>query len=380
MHDRLASTPAYSRSAAVAVTKLSRYLILILVSLLPVTSVWSAEEAEQAAEPSPEQDATADTGSTPAKIPRTTPDVDMSRLKVLAKDLGETELLWLNGQVGDPSAVMALYLPANHVRVRGGVLLVHDIGQHPDWPQGVGELRKSLTDIGWHTLSLGVQYTDDPEVPARQFPAANAAPADSPEAAPETDETTADDQVPDELESTTTIDIDAKSDSQTDGEPAQAMAAAPPAGTIDNQQRIDFGLQQLESFGLQNRILIGVGLGSEQLLNFLRDNPESVSRAQGVILINSSVGEQAFSKLKELSPGYATIKFLDIYDSTQPELAALANERRNFARRQRLNTYRTVPMAGLTMIPGGASQRLHHRIWSWIETTLPSRVRGAGAG
>ena len=35
-----------------------------------------------------------------------------------------------------------------------GVLVMHGIGLHPDWPQVVNPLRVGLSEAGWHTLSL----------------------------------------------------------------------------------------------------------------------------------------------------------------------------------------------------------------------------------
>lgn len=49
---------------------------------------------------------------------------------------------------------LALFSEARTPKSRGGIILIHDIGGHPDWPQAIGPLRNKLPDFGWNTLSL----------------------------------------------------------------------------------------------------------------------------------------------------------------------------------------------------------------------------------
>lgn len=48
---------------------------------------------------------------------------------------------------------LALDMPAEE-KSDIGVLVMHGIGIHPDWPQVVSPLRVGLSEAGWHTLSL----------------------------------------------------------------------------------------------------------------------------------------------------------------------------------------------------------------------------------
>jgi len=48
----------------------------------------------------------------------------------------------------------ALYTPAVGKLQRGGVILLHGLGAHPDWPDVISPLRKNLPDTGWSTLSI----------------------------------------------------------------------------------------------------------------------------------------------------------------------------------------------------------------------------------
>lgn len=48
----------------------------------------------------------------------------------------------------------AIYTEASTPMSRGGVILLHGLGAHPDWPQMISPLRRQLPDYGWHTLSV----------------------------------------------------------------------------------------------------------------------------------------------------------------------------------------------------------------------------------
>ncbi|MCG6869218.1 MAG: alpha/beta hydrolase family protein [Gammaproteobacteria bacterium] len=62
---------------------------------------------------------------------------------------GEAEYL----KAGDQE-FLAIYTEAADSPPKGGVILMHGIGVHPDWPQIVGPLRTGLPQRGWATLSL----------------------------------------------------------------------------------------------------------------------------------------------------------------------------------------------------------------------------------
>jgi len=70
----------------------------------------------------------------------------------------------------------ALYTPAVGKLQRGGVILLHGLGAHPDWPDVISPLRKDLPEAGWSTLSIQLpirpneaDFTDYPPL----FPAAS---------------------------------------------------------------------------------------------------------------------------------------------------------------------------------------------------------------
>jgi len=54
----------------------------------------------------------------------------------------------------DGEEVPALYRPDESGEARGGVVLLHDLGAHPDLEGVIGPLRRRLPRHGWHTLSV----------------------------------------------------------------------------------------------------------------------------------------------------------------------------------------------------------------------------------
>jgi len=62
---------------------------------------------------------------------------------------GEAEMLDADGQ-----EFLSIYTEADSEPLKGGVILIHGIGVHPDWPDVINPLREQLPEHGWSTLSL----------------------------------------------------------------------------------------------------------------------------------------------------------------------------------------------------------------------------------
>jgi len=62
---------------------------------------------------------------------------------------GEVEMLDADGQ-----EFMSIYTESDSESPKGGVILIHGIGVHPDWPDIINPLREQLPEHGWSTLSL----------------------------------------------------------------------------------------------------------------------------------------------------------------------------------------------------------------------------------
>lgn len=68
--------------------------------------------------------------------------------------VGEATWLQTNGQ-----EFLAIYTEST-AETQGGVILLHGIGVHPDWPDVIHPLRLGLPDHGWSTLSLQMPIAD----------------------------------------------------------------------------------------------------------------------------------------------------------------------------------------------------------------------------
>lgn len=77
------------------------------------------------------------------------------REQMLAERLIESvetgEPVWLQADNRD---FLALHHAALGALPRQAILLIHNMGGHPDWPEVIAPLRRDLPDRGWSTLSL----------------------------------------------------------------------------------------------------------------------------------------------------------------------------------------------------------------------------------
>jgi dienelactone hydrolase len=80
----------------------------------------------------------------------------LSRLLMATIKTGQA--ITLNDASGE---FLAIYTEASTPRSRGGVILLHDIDAHPDWPELISPLRTLLPDYGWNTLSLQMPLLSD---------------------------------------------------------------------------------------------------------------------------------------------------------------------------------------------------------------------------
>lgn len=73
-------------------------------------------------------------------------------------------------QLGTEAApVVALRLRQRTATPQGGVLILHDLGQNPNWPERVQQTRHLLPDKGWDTLSIAMPMTTAPGQESDEF-------------------------------------------------------------------------------------------------------------------------------------------------------------------------------------------------------------------
>lgn len=101
----------------------------------------------------------------------TTPASDILKERRWAEQLKDGlvtgEPVWL--QAGGRE-VFAIYTPTDLAMRRGGVILLHGRGAHPDWPEVISPLRQQLPEAGWATLSVQMPILDDESEMERYLP------------------------------------------------------------------------------------------------------------------------------------------------------------------------------------------------------------------
>ncbi|MBU6952821.1 DUF3530 family protein [Hahella sp. HN01] len=327
----------------------------------------------------------------PQRKPALNPQVSM--LLSLAKDLPGSQVLWLNGKQGDASAMLALYKPANVAEQQGAVMLLHDRGQHPDWPQFIHSLRNELPDEGWHTLSIALTPPAEAKTPKRVLlsasdkefpyapkkPAAGDAPAKTgssqletltPEQLAETNEAT---EQLEQQQASEGVDIDVSGEGNTNADAAEKAAEA----TVGNTERIELGMQQLSAFGQENKVLLGVGSGVDAMLRYVLANPQSMASGLSMVWINAEVSEGLLEEIKEKAPDFFSLQVLDLYDSTLDLQSRNAMQRRDFARRNSMQGYRVEGMSGLSLIPSSEDGQVTRKVESWLTFHAPGTKKQA---
>lgn len=95
---------------------------------------------------------------------------DSGREKLIAaelqKDLDRGEVIWLETAAG--SDFPAIYYEAFLGHRGTGVILLHGLGAHPDWPDVIGPIRRALPAEGWPTLSIQLPILS-PEKPVNHY-------------------------------------------------------------------------------------------------------------------------------------------------------------------------------------------------------------------
>lgn len=372
--------------------------------------------AVRAEDPPPAEDASK-TATEPAKTPRQASfDVERfasgtarNRMNWLASDTNPREVIWLNGDSSSPASFLGLYLPNNTTTSEGGMVILPDMAQHPDWPGLPGMLRHGMPDQGWHTLALQLKPDAKPvgserlmrPVGASDFPYSGAinregrgksggpaAPTPggesgsggaAPPASSEPDPRAATNAATDQLEKQMAADANlAEPAAQTDA--AQAGAPSAPSAnedtSPDNVSRIEQGLAQLDQFGLLNQALLGVGSGARATLDYLKSRTAVPEKGFAIVWVNASLDESDLLDLKEKQPLYDKVRILDIANTLDLDAIHQAEKRHNFAKRNKMAGYRQIEMPMPQLYPEIVNEPLLQRIKGWLKKTVPGQEQG----
>lgn len=69
----------------------------------------------------------------------------------LEKELEDSEILWLDA---NGEKFQAILFKQTSEQAKGAAIILHGMGAHPDWPQTISPIRKTLPEYGWTTLSI----------------------------------------------------------------------------------------------------------------------------------------------------------------------------------------------------------------------------------
>ena len=84
----------------------------------------------------------------------------------LEKDLDRGEVIWLETAAGNDFP--AIYYEAFLGHRGTGIILLHGLGAHPDWPDVIAPIRRALPAKGWPTLSIQLPILP-PEKPVNHY-------------------------------------------------------------------------------------------------------------------------------------------------------------------------------------------------------------------
>jgi pimeloyl-ACP methyl ester carboxylesterase len=203
-------------------------------------------------------------------------------------------------------AFLALLLKSDAEQRLGGAILLHEAGDHADWPEVIGPLRRDLARRGWDSLSLQLPRPLNPL-------------------------------------------------SESDRQAAIEQAA----GRIQAAFRL-FADQQTNDL-----VLLGHGLGAEMALAFVADS--ATEQVRGLVAIGLAAGDggdddpvlQTIARLQR--------PMLDLYGEREaPRVLANAQIRRATAKRNQQENYRQDRVAGADHHFKGLQPSLLRRVGSWL--------------
>jgi pimeloyl-ACP methyl ester carboxylesterase len=213
---------------------------------------------------------------------------------------------------GQPNFFALLSPAASPTKIRrGGVILLHGLGAHPDWPEVIAPLRAGLPEAGWTTLSI--------QLPIR----------------------------PNEAEFT------------------DYLPLFPEANT-----RISAAVSYLQKQGLLNIVLVGHSLGAAMGANFLAQKAPGSDAITAFVGIGMNRAPGTVAHTPD-ALAKITLPVLDIYGEL--DLRGVLDSARARARSQTDNTaYRQMSIPGADHFFQGLDETLVKRVSSWLTRAAPS--------
>lgn len=350
-----------------------RFSATCLLALILPALMLSARAEEPPAEPAvPEAVTEADVPPQPP-VPRQIPYPHAARHLAIQEYLTlyqrHDEILPL---ISDEQAFYGLLLPGRSATPQGGVLILHDLEQHGQWPVLIAPLREELPDYGWTTLAIELPVpVSQPEV--RPLPSAEqTAPEDenTEAATPPTAEDGPDEEVvaeEDDSDAPSAGSSAAQQEFDDDNEPAlprleglpplpedttetgSSVPAAEPEYSVIVTQRIQTGLNDLYNRGQMNLVIIAIGDTAPLAANAVSVWQRERQEGKGITLIMIDARENAATQLP-LNDALKSLEIpvLDLVTLDNQETDWQLKNRMGLMKRLKNDRYQQIILAGST--------------------------------
>lgn len=245
-----------------------------------------------------------------------------------ANQLPPNQFRWLGAE---DASFPALWIEQTTGNPQGGALIVHDDGQHPDWPRLIKDMRLHLPENGWSTLAISVPPRPSPLVPPR---------------------------------------------TTEDGEtiPGSAAGSEPdPDFTPEIRRRLQTGFAELaNNEGLLNVVIVGVGSGAVHAARFVVEDLQLQNiEGAGFGLVLVGAHERDTEELMDLL-AEVTIPVLDVYLPGNRTRQA-AQQRRAAVERNGLTTMTQVQEQPWATAHRSGPQVVTRRTWGWLRSNMAGR-------
>lgn len=213
------------------------------------------------------------------------------------------EARWL--EAGD-TRFLAIYLKSNSAERLGGAILLHDAGDHADWPEVISPLRRHLAERGWDSLSIQLPRPIDPL------------------------------------------------------SPVERQAAIEESGA-----RLQAAFDFFAAEGTRDLVLVGHGLGAEMALAYVANNP--AEQVRGLVSIGLAAGEGGDEDTVLQTIARLQRPMLDLIgERDRPQVMISSRARQGAAKRAEQPGYRLDRIAGADHYFSGLQQSLLQRVGSWL--------------
>ncbi|MCU7807654.1 MAG: alpha/beta hydrolase family protein [Candidatus Thiodiazotropha sp. (ex Semelilucina semeliformis)] len=187
----------------------------------------------------------------------------------------------------------------------GGVILLHDTGQHADWHEIIAPLRHHLSEKGWDTLSIQLPVTSKLDLASNSL-------------------------------------------------------------LGDASLRIQAAVDYFSARENTNLVLIGHGLGAHMALTYLAEAPSVSVRALVALSLSAESGKTESTVISSISS--LKVPMFDLYGSLdRPNVTDSAKARRAAGKKHLKEKYRQSQIMGANHDYTGLQESLQRRIEAWLK-------------